>query len=51
MLIIDKNGLSEPSKFFFPDGWRQLIDHAHKKGLKFGLHLIRGAIKQAIKEN
>lgn len=50
-LNIDKNGLPGPSRFFFPDGMKPLIDYAHKKGLKFGLHLMRGAIRQGIKEN
>lgn len=47
---IDENGLPEPSKVYFPDGMKALADYAHSKGLKFGLHLMRGVIRQAIEE-
>ena len=48
---IDENGLPEPSKLYFSNGIKILADHAHKKGLKFGLHLMRGILKQAVEQN
>lgn len=45
---IDEYGLPEPSKVYFPDGIKVLTDYAHKKGLKFGLHLMRGVFRQAV---
>ena len=48
---IDENGLPEPSKLYFSNGIKILADHAHKKGLKFGLHLMRGVLKQAVEQN
>jgi alpha-galactosidase len=48
---IDENGLPEPSKVYFSNGIKALADYAHKKGLKFGLHLMRGALKQAAEQN
>jgi alpha-galactosidase len=47
---LDRYGLPEPSKIYFSEGIKFLADYAHKKGLKIGLHLMRGALKQAIKE-
>jgi len=47
---LDKNGLPEPSVSLYSGGIKALADHAHAKGLKFGLHLMRGVIKQAITE-
>ena len=47
---IDEYGLPEPSKVYFPDGIKALADYAHKKGLKFGLHLMRGVFRQAVDE-
>jgi len=48
---IDKYGLPEPSKALFDKGIKHLVDYAHSKGLKFGLHLMRGVITQAIEQN
>lgn len=48
---LDENGLPEPSKVYFSNGIKALADYAHKKGLKFGLHLMRGAFKQAVEQN
>ncbi|MBN2069679.1 MAG: NPCBM/NEW2 domain-containing protein [Opitutales bacterium] len=32
-------------------GFKPLADYVHSKGLKFGIHLMRGIAKQAVKEN
>jgi alpha-galactosidase len=48
---LDEYGLPEPSKVYFPDGIKVLADYAHVRGLKFGLHLMRGVFRQAVKEN
>ena len=35
----------------FPNGIKVLIDHAHKKGLKFGVWMMRGISKEAVIKN
>jgi alpha-galactosidase len=35
----------------FPNGIKALINHAHKKGLKFGVWLMRGIQKEAVRQN
>jgi len=35
----------------FPNGIKVLINHAHKKGLKFGVWLMRGIQKEAVRKN
>ncbi len=35
----------------FPNGIKVLINHAHKKGLKFGVWMMRGISKEAVKQN
>lgn len=35
----------------FPNGIKALIKHAHKKGLKFGVWLMRGIQKEAVRKN
>ena len=47
---LDEYGLPEPSKVYFPDGIKALADYAHAKGLKFGLHLMRGIFRQAVEK-
>lgn len=50
-LTLDGYGLPEPSKTYFPSGIKALADHAHKKGLKFGVWIIRGIPKLAVEKN
>lgn len=50
-VALDEYGLLEPSKTYFPDGMKSVIDHAHKKGLKFGLWIIRGIPRIAYEKN
>ena len=49
VLNINEYGLLQPSKCYFPNGFQDLIDECHAKGLKFGLHLMRGIPRQAVK--
>lgn len=35
----------------FPNGIKPLINHAHKKGLKFGVWMMRGISKEAVRQN
>ncbi len=44
---IDKFGLIEPSKTYFPNGLKRIADRAHELGLKFGVHLMRGIPRKA----
>ena len=50
-VVIDEFGLLEPSKTYFPDGMKPLINHAHSRGLKFGLWIIRGIPRLAYEKN
>ena len=48
---LNKYGLFEPSRKLFPQGFKPVIDHCHSLGLKFGLHLMRGIPRRAVKQN
>ena len=55
-LTLDANGRLLPATNKFPSavdgaGFKPLADYVHGKGLKFGLHLMRGIPKQAVAEN
>lgn len=50
-LNLNEYGLLQPSRTYFPNGFRAIIDRCHELGLKFGLHLMRGIPKQAVEEN
>ena len=44
-------GLLQPSDTYFPDGLQPIIDRCHELGIKFGLHLMRGIPRAAVKAN
>lgn len=48
---IDEFGLLQPSVCYFPNGFSELIKKCHSKGLKFGLHLMRGIPRKAVEQN
>lgn len=48
---LDKYGVYESSSTYFPQGIKPLVDKAHSLGLKFGLHLMRGIPRDAVKKN
>lgn len=48
---INQNGLLQPSKCYFPNGFSALITRCHELGLKFGLHLMRGIPRKAVRLN
>ena len=55
-LTLDANGRLLPAANKFPSaaggrGFKPLADYVHGKGLKFGLHLMRGIPRQAVAEN
>jgi len=50
-LTIDEFGRFIPSPVYFPDGFKAIIDYAHKHGVKFGLHLMRGIPREVVKKN
>ncbi len=55
-LIMDKFGRLLPSEKRFPSaannkGFKPLADYVHSKGLKFGIHIMRGIPRQAYYEN
>lgn len=45
---VDEYGRYLPSKELFPNGFKPLIDETHKRGLKFGVHMMRGVPEKAI---
>lgn len=54
-LIMDEFGRLQPAVNRFPSaadgkGFKPLADYVHSKGLKFGLHLLRGVPRQAVEK-
>jgi alpha-galactosidase len=55
-LIMDKYGRLFPSEIRFPSakggkGFKPIADYVHQKGMKFGIHIMRGIPRQAVFEN
>lgn len=55
-LSMDEYGRLTPAVNRFPSaeggkGFKPLADYIHSKGLRFGIHIMRGMPKQAVKEN
>jgi alpha-galactosidase len=55
-LVMDAHGRLQPAVNRFPSsadgsGFKALADHVHGLGLKFGIHLLRGIPRQAVKRN
>jgi hypothetical protein len=50
-LKFNEFGLLQPSDTYFPNGLKPIIDRCHELGLKFGLHLMRGIPRAAVKAN
>jgi alpha-galactosidase len=55
-LAMDDHGRLVPAPNKFPSavngaGFRPLADYVHAKGLKFGIHVMRGIPRQAVAEN
>jgi alpha-galactosidase len=55
-LVMDEFGRLWPATNRFPSaangvGFRALGDYIHNQGLKFGIHLMRGIPRQAVREN
>lgn len=51
VIAMDEYGRQEPSKTYFPNGLKPLIDKAHELGIKFGVHMMRGIPREAVKRN
>jgi len=56
VLALDAYGRLMPAANRFPSaangaGFKQLADYVHSKGLKFGIHILRGIPRQAVDEN
>lgn len=50
-VTVNEFGIVQPSPLFFPNGFGALIDKLHAKGLKFGVHLMRGIPRIAVQKN
>ena len=48
---IDEYARYIPDATRFPGGLKALADYAHERGLKFGIHIIKGIPKQAVEKN
>ena len=48
---INAYGLLQPSATYFPHGFEKLISECHRLGLKFGVHLMRGIPRKAVRLN
>src|SRR5260370_10192719 len=53
---MDRNGRLVPAVNRFPSsangvGFKPLADYVHSKGLKFGIHILRGIPRQAVRLN
>lgn len=51
--VLDEYGRYQPAKNKFPSsegnkGFKPLADYVHSKGLKFGIHIMRGISKEAV---
>lgn len=51
ILNFNQYGLLQPSKTYFPNGLKPIIERCHTLGLKFGLHLMRGIPRAAVVAN
>src|ERR1035437_3106311 len=54
--VMDEYGRLQPSTLNFPSsangkGFKALADYIHSKGLKFGIHIMRGIPMEAVKKN
>jgi hypothetical protein len=55
-LVMDANGRLMPAPNRFPSaadgrGFKPLADYVHSKGLKFGIHIMRGIPRRAVEQN
>lgn len=48
---LDEHGYLIPSKCFFPNGLKPIADECHKHGVKFGVHIMRGIPRKAVRLN
>lgn len=48
---LDGFGRCIPAPHLFPKGLRPLVDDAHRRGIKFGIHIMRGIPRQAVELN
>jgi len=48
---VESFGMCVVNPTYFPHGIKVLINYAHKKGLKFGVWLMRGIQKEAVRQN
>ena len=50
-LVMDEYGRLLPAPNRFPSGFKVLAEFIHGLGLKFGIHIMRGIPRQAVKQN
>lgn len=50
-LRYDAYGRFLPSEVLFPNGFKEIVDKAHRHGIKFGIHLMRGIPREVVKKD
>lgn len=50
-LRYDEYGRFLPSKVLFPNGFMEIVDKAHRHGIKFGIHIMRGIPREVVKKD
>lgn len=50
-IALDAYGRPDSHPHFFPHGLKYTIDYAHRRGVKFGIWLLRGINRRAVEEN
>lgn len=50
-LVMDEYGRLLPAPSRFPSGFAALAEYVHGKGLRFGIHIMRGIPRQAVARN
>lgn len=48
---LSADGYFIPSKVYFPNGLKALAEECHRNGVKFGMHILRGIPRKAVKLN
>ena len=50
-IALDQFGRPDAHPHFFPHGLKHVSDYCHKRGVKFGIWLLRGINRRAVEEN
>ena len=51
ILTYDEYGRFLPSEAYFPHGFKEIVETAHKHGIKFGIHIMRGIPREVVEKD